>query len=85
MDFESDSELVELGECDSEQELLVVRALLESQGIECFCPIISSRYYGISNTGGISLKVRRENLEAARVILDAPIENPPDASDDDDS
>ena len=82
MDFQPDSELVELGECDSEQELLVVRGLLESEGIECFCPIISSRYYGPGNTGGISLKVRREDLDAARAILDAPIEGSPDASDD---
>ncbi len=86
MDFQSDSELVELGECDSEQELLVVRALLESEGIECCGPLLTSAV-GVSKRGdgGLKLLVRKEDLAAARALLDAPLEDPPDASDDVDS
>lgn len=88
MDFESASELVELGECDSEQELVVVRALLESEGIECFGPILTSAYFGRlgpQGTAPLKLNVRKEDLAAARAILDAPLENPLEASDDEDS
>ncbi len=85
MHYEGDSEWVMLGECDSEHELLVVRALLESEGIECFTPIISSRYEGRTVEGGILLQVRQSDLAKARAILDAPIELPAAESDDADT
>jgi hypothetical protein len=79
MDFESDYEIVELGECDSEQELLVVRALLESEGIECSGPVITS---GWRVPGGLRVYVLKEDLAAARGILDASPELQQGASDD---
>ncbi len=86
MDFPNDSELIELGECDSEQELLVVRALLESEGIECCSCPLSTSAAGVSERqdGGLKLYVRKEDLSTAHAILDAPLENQPDASDDSD-
>ena len=75
MFHESDNELVMLGECESEHELLVVRALLESEGIECFTPMISSRYEGRTAEGGIPLQVRRADLEKARALLEATPES----------
>jgi len=72
MDFQPESEVVELGECDSEQELLVVRALLESEGIDCSGPVLTSAFrHGVDN---LKLYVRKEDLAAARAILDAPVE-----------
>lgn len=74
MNFEADSELVTLAEFSSEQEYLVVRALLESEGIECSYPIISSRYHGRTDGGTIRLQIRREDLATARALMDAPTE-----------
>ena len=71
MDFEAESELVTLAEFPTEQEFLVVRALLESEGIECSFPAITSRYHGRIE-GGIRLQVRERDWAAARALLDAP-------------
>ena len=84
MDWENEPEWVELGECDSEQELLVVRALLESEGIECLSPIIYE-YEGRTAEGGFPLHVRQADLAKARAILDAPVELPATESDDEDT
>lgn len=73
MDFEADSELVTLAEFPTEQEFLVVRALLESEGIECSYPVITSRYHGRVE-GGIRLQVKERDLAAARALLEAPAE-----------
>ena len=75
MFYEGDSDWVMLGECDSEHELLVVRALLESEGIECFTPILSSRYEGRTAEGGIPLQVHQADLEKARALLEATPES----------
>jgi hypothetical protein len=59
-----------------EQEFLFARGRLESAGIECFCSneylsrISSGIYNGM--TGGIELRVRREDLADALAILDDP-------------
>jgi Putative prokaryotic signal transducing protein len=73
--FEGGSELVTLAAFASEQEFLVVRALLESEGIECFCPNLYSGLYTEGRTHrGITLQVRQEDLAKARAILEAPCE-----------
>jgi hypothetical protein len=70
------SELVVVAQFLMEQEFLFARGRLESAGIECFCSneylsrISSGIYNGM--TGGIALKVRREDLADARAILDDP-------------
>jgi len=69
----------ELGVCDSEQEHMVVRALLESSGIPCLGP---DHFHDpkASIYSQLSICVPREQLETARALLDAqPI--PQDASD----
>jgi hypothetical protein len=69
------SELVPLAKFGSEQEFLVARALLETAGIECFCSNLNfSRMTGIYNgmAGGITVRVRREELADARAILNDP-------------
>ena len=76
VNFDGDSELVTLASFASEQEFLVVRALLESEGIECFCPNVYSGLYTEGRRhGGITLQVRQEDLAQARAILDAPCES----------
>ena len=75
-DLDPDSELVVAAHFLMEQEFLFARGRLESAGIECFCSneylsrISSGIYNGM--TGGIALKVRREDLEDARAILNDP-------------
>jgi len=69
------SELVPLAQFGSEQEFLVARGLLEAAGIECFCSNVNfSRMTGIYNgmAGGITVRVRREELDDARAILNDP-------------
>jgi hypothetical protein len=72
----TDSEFVLVAQFLMEQEFLFARGRLESAGIECFCSneylsrISSGIYNGM--TGGIALKVRREDLADARAILDDP-------------
>jgi hypothetical protein len=76
MDYEADNELVTLAHFMMEQEFLFARGRLESAGIECFSSneylsrISSGIYNGM--TGGIALKVRQEDLEDARAILNDP-------------
>jgi len=76
MGNDADSELVVVAQFLMEQEFLFARGRLESAGIECFCSneylsrISSGIYNGM--TGGIALKVRREDLADARAILDDP-------------
>jgi hypothetical protein len=73
---ESGLELVTLAEFSSEEELMVVRALLEAEGIECFAPTM---YSGRHGERSVPLRVRQHDLVQARAILDAPCE--PDAGD----
>ncbi len=72
---DSNSELVMLAQFSSEQEFLVVRGLLEAEGIECFCSNLNfSRMSGIymGMAGGITVQVRSADLADARAILDEP-------------
>ena len=73
MEYDGESELVMLGECDSEQELMVVRGLLESEGIECFSPKLEWTSH-IDKSGSFPLQVRQQDLAKARALLDATIE-----------
>jgi len=76
MDANADSGLVVVAQFLMEQEFLFARGRLESAGIECFCSdeFLSRISSGIYNgmTGGIALKVRKEDLADARAILDDP-------------
>jgi hypothetical protein len=74
MQFFGESELVTLAAFASEQEFLVARGLLESEGIECFCPDLYSSLYAEAGVRGRTLQVRRDDLVDARAILDAPVE-----------
>jgi Putative prokaryotic signal transducing protein len=75
MDDELNPELATLAEFSSEGEFVVARGLLEAAGIECFCSnLYFSRMSGIYNgmAGGITVKMRREELSDARAILNDP-------------
>jgi Putative prokaryotic signal transducing protein len=73
---DGNSELVMVAQFLMEQEFLFARGRLESAGIECFCAneylsrISGGMYNGM--TGGIELKVKREDLADARAILNDP-------------
>ena len=84
MFYEGDSDWVELGECDSPQELMVVRGLLESEGIECICPTLD-RYAHKGDYQGFPLQVHQADLEKARALLEATPEVPAAESDDKDT
>jgi hypothetical protein len=76
MDQAPESEWVVVAQFLMEQEFLFARGRLESAGIDCYCAneylsrISSGIYNGM--TGGIALKVRREDLTDASAILNDP-------------
>jgi hypothetical protein len=76
MDQALESEWVVVAQFLMEQEFLFARGRLESAGIDCYCAneylsrISSGIYNGM--TGGIALKVRREDLADASAILNDP-------------
>ena len=76
MDQAPESEWVVVAQFLMEQEFLFARGRLESAGIDCYCSneylsrISSGIYNGM--TGGIALKVRREDLADASAILIDP-------------
>lgn len=68
--MEPDDELVTLEQFPFLEQLEVVRALLESAGIECFCPDEQmSRFY--SNGVRPRIQVRSSQFDEARAILDS--------------
>ena len=75
MFYDGDSELVMLGECDSVQELMVVRGLLESEGIECFRSELGTIEDFKRLGDGLTLFVRRDELAKAHAILEAPVDS----------
>jgi len=59
----------------SREELGVVRGMLESAGIECFCPEqVMSSYYGIGMQARV--QVRSSQLVDAQALLDSPFQAP---------
>jgi hypothetical protein len=59
----------------SREEMDVVRAMLESAGIQCFCPEqYMSSYYGIGMQA--RLQVRESQFEEARAMLESPFKMP---------
>ena len=73
-----EEEIVSLCECDSEQELLVIRGLLESAGIECFTPFqLWTSDMTKRDDAFPLLLVRRRDLDAAHEVIDASLQPPP--------
>ncbi len=66
---------------------MVVRALLESEGIECFTlsPLYAASISKRVVERVLTLFVHKGDVAAAHAILDAPIEDQPDAPDEVDS
>lgn len=67
-------------------EAILARGVLESAGIETFLAddnIVRMDWFISNLVGGIKLKVRKEDLEAANEVLQAPVpgELPPENSD----
>ena len=71
-EFQHDDELVTIAELDSQSELLVIRSLLESAGIDCFSPA-DNEYRGKGRgplySKGIPLQVRASQAEDAAALL----------------
>ncbi len=77
MQWEPESEsLVTIAHFMNEQQFLTARMALEGAGIEVFATNehLTRITGGIYNafTGGIAMKVRESDSEAARTILDSP-------------
>jgi hypothetical protein len=70
MDYDGDSEWVELGKCDSLRELVVVRGLLESAGIQCSSPALDWTARIWKGTSDLAVLVRECDIAEARAILD---------------
>ena len=61
--------LIKVFEAEEETEVLVVKGLLESAGIESDLAPISLTQYAFPNVGGTILRVREKDAEAAQRLI----------------
>jgi hypothetical protein len=73
--------LVKIFDAERESEVLVVKGLLESSGIDCDVTALSAPQDTFPGVGGTIILVREEDAEAARRII-AEFRQSPDADDD---
>jgi hypothetical protein len=66
---EPNEALVEIFETEQESEAMVVRSLLESAGIEVLTFNFDAPQDILPGVGGVSLRVREEQLAEARAVL----------------
>ena len=62
-------ELVKVFDSDQESEVMVVRGLLESAGIECMTSNLDAPQDILPGVGGVVVLVRAEQAEEARRII----------------
>ena len=75
-----DEKLVRVFDAEQESEVLVVRGLLESQGIDCQMTALDIPQ-DVMPIGGAVILVREEDAERARQIIDDYRRAPGDESD----
>ena len=75
----ADEELVSVFDTIDETEAMVVQGLLESNGIETMRTNLDAPQDVLPGVGGIVIRVREEDAEEARTIIDAQRNAPPDA------
>ncbi|MDT8071137.1 MAG: DUF2007 domain-containing protein [Terriglobia bacterium] len=63
--------LVKVFDTEQESEALVVRGLLESEGIESLISYLDAPQDVLPGVGGIIVQVREEQAEEARQIMEA--------------
>ncbi len=63
--------LVQVFDSDEESEVMVVRGLLESSGIDCDVSNLEAPQNILPGVGGVVILVREEDAEAARAIIEA--------------
>jgi hypothetical protein len=73
--------LVKIFDAERESEVLVVKGLLESSGIDCDVTALSAPQDTFPGVGGTIILVREEDAEAARRII-TEFRQSPDADDD---
>ena len=66
-----DGKLVQVFDSDEESEVMVVRGLLESSGIDCDVSNLEAPQNILPGVGGVVILVREEDAEAARAIIEA--------------
>jgi hypothetical protein len=79
-------QLVKVFDTEQESEAMVVRGLLESQGVESLISYLDAPQDVLPGVGGIIVQVREEQAEEARQIIEAfRTDVPPDDLTEDDS
>jgi hypothetical protein len=63
------NELVKVFDSDLESEVMVVRGLLESAGIECLTNSIDAQQDILPGVGGVVVLVRAEEADEARRVI----------------
>ena len=66
-----DGKLVQVFDSDEESEVMVVRGLLESSGIDCDVSNLEAPQNILPGVGGVVIFVREEDAESARAIIEA--------------
>lgn len=66
-----DGKLVQVFDSDEESEVLVVRGLLESAGIDCDVSNLEAPQNILPGVGGVVILVREEDADEARAIIEA--------------
>jgi Putative prokaryotic signal transducing protein len=64
-------QLVKVFDTEQESEAMVVRGLLESQGVESLISYLDAPQDVLPGVGGIIVQVREEQAEEARQIIEA--------------
>ncbi len=76
---EPDEQLVKVFDTEQESEAMVVRGLLEANGIPCFIENLDAPQDVLPGVGGVIILVRAEQgQEAARLIQESRIDLPDD-------
>jgi hypothetical protein len=66
-----DEKLVRVFDSDQESEVMVVRGLLESSGIDCDVANLEAPQDILPGVGGVVILVREEDADEARAIIEA--------------
>jgi hypothetical protein len=67
--------LVQVFDSDEESEVMVVRGLLESSGIDCDVSNLEAPQNILPGVGGVVILVREEDAESARAIIQAGLQS----------
>ena len=67
--------LVQVFDSDEESEVMVVRGLLESAGVDCDVSNLEAPQNVLPGVGGIVILVREEDAAEARAIIEAGRQN----------